>query len=182
MKPSIGWRKDETTPASLSVKEPFGSHTRDNGLAKFPIPQPGVRHQQLTIGCDARLSCKVPLFGSICATIVQPRVSPRLAKKRGPSVYRGSAETFVKRCQWQPLAPRKIQINRVISGWLKSTGRCQGLRSGNGMAIGGHGLRHSFPCELFQFSRHGAPILERRSLVAIVLCCELRWCSQYHLA
>ncbi len=50
----------------------FVSFCPCNGLANFPIPHAAVRNQQVTFGRVASLLGKEPLFGSICATIVQP--------------------------------------------------------------------------------------------------------------
>jgi hypothetical protein len=41
-------------------------------FSKFPISHAVVRNQYVTFGHDAPSLCKEPLFGSICATIVQP--------------------------------------------------------------------------------------------------------------
>ncbi len=72
-------------------------------------------------------SCHSDLFGwslfelaSSCSAkivqlTVQPRISFPLAKERDPSLCCRSAEPIVKRCQHQPLTPRKIQVNRVVS-------------------------------------------------------------------
>jgi len=44
----------------------------DLRLTKFPISMPGVRNPQVTFTWNALFRCKRAVFGSICATAVQP--------------------------------------------------------------------------------------------------------------
>ena len=52
-------------------------------FSKFPIRHALVRNQQVAFGSLPSLSGKEPLFGSICATIVQPKMRRFLRTVRG---------------------------------------------------------------------------------------------------
>ena len=76
--------RDYKSGGEGGIRTPGRSFSPYNGLANCPIPPPDVRNQLLTFGCEALIRAKKLLFGSNCATIVQPE---KLQRHHSNSIF-----------------------------------------------------------------------------------------------